>query len=244
MPQDIALKAAVRILLSGYKEKIANFSYNDFLKTGVDPFRFKMNCSIFGLKNSIRKEIEHKLEMALENLIGDFHENYLGNCIHLPSNSKWEKVPNGVLPGVDIKNSKLNCFLQIKSKHNSMNSSSSAKLAEQIKELIKRDPGINAGCAWIIAWKDKNCIGEKEVKKVGIALKGKSSYAYVTGNDKKMDEVLAALPTTINKIKSELGIDVEGLIDKATNRILEDLTREAKRSGIDVETLIYKLSVD
>jgi len=37
---------------------------------------------------------------------------------------------------------------------------------------------------------------------------------------------------------------VEGLIDKATNRILEDLTREAKRSGIDVETLIYKLSVD
>lgn len=40
MPQEEPLKNAIRILLLGYRDKITGFSADDFLKTGVDPFRF------------------------------------------------------------------------------------------------------------------------------------------------------------------------------------------------------------
>ena len=131
MPQESVLESAVTTLLSGYRDKITGFDADGFLKTGVDPFRFKVNVGLYGLRRSVRKEIEHKVEMTLENLVGGFHENYLGNCEHVPTGTSWEIVPTGEIAGVDIRNRERQHYLQIKSKHNSMNSSSSARLAQK-----------------------------------------------------------------------------------------------------------------
>ena len=70
--QKKQLKKAAGQLVKDYEEKIRTFSTKDFLKTDVDPFRFSFNVEIWGLKRAVRREIEHKLEMALEDLFGDF----------------------------------------------------------------------------------------------------------------------------------------------------------------------------
>lgn len=244
MPQERALKKAIKKLLLGYKEKITGFSANDFLKTGVDPFRFSINVSLYDLKKSIRKEIEHKLEMALENLVGAFHEDYLGNCTNIPSDAKWEKVPEGQISGVDLKNENLRCYLQVKSKHNSMNSSSSTRLAQQLRNLSDSIPGAIVGCAWIIAWQDKKCIGENKIDEVGIVLKGKNTYKYITGNENEMDEVVSDLPTVIEDLCNEFDINFEGLLDTGTDRVLSELENLAYRHDCTVTEYMYKRSVD
>ncbi len=176
MAQEQVLQQALEKLINGYRSKIDGFSVEDFLKTGVDPFRFTVNVSIWGLKLAVRKEIEHKVEMALENLVGDFHENYLGNATHNPSNSQWEKIPEGEIPGIDIANKDRKIYLQIKSKHNSMNSSSAAKLAQELKETSDLYPGAVVGCIWVVATQRRKAIGENKISGVASCYKGNKSY--------------------------------------------------------------------
>jgi len=82
MAQKRPLRKAVKTLFSNFTEYLKNYSIKDFLKSGVDPFRFKFNVAILGSEEeAVKKEVKHKLEMKLENMFGDFHENYLSNGV-------------------------------------------------------------------------------------------------------------------------------------------------------------------
>ena len=102
---------ATRNLVERYNRKLDTFDATQSLKLGVDPFRFAFNVTNLGTLRAIEEEIEHKLEMHLENCIGDFHEDYLGNITHAPSDSKWERIPQGEIPGIDIANRTLSIYL-------------------------------------------------------------------------------------------------------------------------------------
>lgn len=237
MPQKKALEKAVDALISGYKNKITNFGIEEFLDTGVDPFRFTANVSIWGLQQAIRKEIEHKIEMTLENLVGDFHENYLGNATHIPTNTKWEKIPEGLIPGIDIANRESKIYLQIKSKHNSMNSSSSKKLAQELGELTEEIQGATVGCGWVVATQKRKAIGENAIAEVGVCYKGKMVYEVVTGEKdeltKVLDELLIQIP------KKTRGINFDELLDKAAENVVKSLTKmatKAKKTPIEFVT--------
>ena len=206
MVQKIVLQKALEKLINGYKSKIDGFSIDDFLKTGVDPFRFTVNVSIWGLKEAVRKEIEHKIEMALENLVGDFHEDYLGNANHNPSNSKWGKVAEGSIPGIDIANRSEKIYLQIKSKHNSMNSSSAARLAQELEETSDMYPDAIVGCIWIVATQGRKAIGENKISEVATCYKGNKSYELVTGEPDELDSVLLESLVLIPKVIEDLDL--------------------------------------
>lgn len=241
MVQKGVLEEAIKRLLRGYKDKIEGYSINDFLKADVDPFRFGFNVELWGLDHAVRKEIEHKIEMSLEDLFGDFHENYLGNAIHIPSNTRWRILPEGTVQGVDIINEKNDWNLQIKSKHNSMNSSSANKLAEQLKKLSEmRRKGI-FGCGWVIAGPKRKCIGEGEIAKVAKVCKGKKLYHFVTGNKNDMDEVLEVFPRILKDATKEM--DFGGLIKAATERVLNELKRRAKARNLTVVKYLYQEAV-
>jgi hypothetical protein len=244
MVQKVVLQAALTKLISGYRNKIDGFNIDDFLKTGVDPFRFTTNVSIWGLQNAIRKEIEHKVEMALENLIGDFHEDYLGNCVHVSTNTKWEKVPEGSIPGIDIANRQQEVYLQIKSKHNSMNSSSSKKLAEELEETLEIHPNSEVGCIWVVATQNRKAIGENTISEVATCYKGKQAYAKVTGVQDELKDVLtetlSIIPQILSKIdfgeyKGETGEtlkkDFSFVLDESAIRVADSLNEMAKDTG-------------
>ena len=237
MPQTQALEKAVDTLVSGYKNKITGFGIAEFLETGVDPFRFTVNVSMWGLKQAIRKEIEHKIEMTLENLVGDFHENYLGNVKHIPSNTSWKLIPEGKILGIDIVNEEQKFYLQIKSKHNSMNSSSSKKLAQELKELAEQKQGATVGCVWVVATQRKKAIGENLISEVGVCYKGNKVYEVITGEKDELNKVLEELLVLIPK--KIAGIDFDKLLDSASERVstaLVKLAETSKRTPIQVVT--------
>ena len=241
MVQKDVLEKAVRRLLKGYRDKIKGYSIDDFLKADVDPFRFGFNVELWGLEHAVRKEIEHKVEMSLEDLFGDFHENYLGNARHIPSNTKWKKLPEGTVEGIDIINEKNDWNLQIKSKHNSMNSSSAKKLAEQLKKLSGVRPEGIFGCGWVIAGPKRKCIGESGIAKVAKVYKGKELYHFVTGNINDMNKVLEVFPRILKDAKKEM--DFDGLIKQATERVLNELEKRAKARNLTVVRYLYEEAV-
>jgi len=241
MVQKDVLIEAIKRLLRGYRDKIEGYSIDDFLKADVDPFRFGFNVELWGLEHAVRKEIEHKIEMSLEDLFGDFHENYLGNAKHITSDTKWKKLPEGTVEGIDIVNEKHDWNLQIKSKHNSMNSSSAKKLAEQLKKLSAMRSGGIFGCGWVIAGPKRKCIGESKIAKVAKVYKGTELYHYVTGNEKDMDELLEVFPGILKDLRKEM--DFEGLIKKATERVLNELEKRAKARKITVVRYLYEEAV-
>lgn len=227
MTQQSCLEKALRKLVGDYVEMIQNFSISEFMKAGVDPLRISYNAELWGLENAIKKEIEHKIEMKLEDLFGRFHENYLGTVKHIPSNTKWKIVPSGVMPGIDIANEEKGWYLQIKSKHNSMNSSSAKRLAQELKQLSEENPEALFGCGWVIASPKRKCIGEKYIKKVAKVYKGKALYSFVTGNKYEMDEVMEDFPRILIEMTREC--DLDGLFEKATKRILSELKMQTQR---------------
>jgi hypothetical protein len=252
MAQEDVLKQALITLIDGYRNKIDGFSALDFLKTGVDPFRFTVNVSIWGLKEAVRKEIEHKVEMTLENLVGDFHENYLGNATHNPSNSKWEKIIEGSIPGIDIVNKSEKMYLQIKSKHNSMNSSSAKRLAQELEETSSMFPDAFVGCIWIVAMQNRKAIGENNIAEVAACYKGNKSYELVTGEEGELDAVLlsavALIPEIVNSLdlgsyESETGEVIkrnfEKMLDEAAQRVclsLQAMAKESNQTAINIVT--------
>jgi hypothetical protein len=242
MVQEKVLRTAVDELMTNYTNLIKNFALEDFLKSGVDPFRFKFNTELWGLKKSVRKEIEHKIEMKLENLMGDFHEDYLGNTTDIKTKNSWRIVPKGELPGVDIANEKDDKFLQIKSKHNSMNSSSSNKLAEEIVELKNQKPKAQIGCGFVIAKSGQAAIGESTIRSIGgLVFKGKELYHFVTNNNKEMDEVIESFPIIVRQLKNNYNFDE--LLNQASERIINELERKAKKGGISLEDYLYRDAV-
>ncbi len=257
MSQEAILREALEKLLNGYKNKIDGFSVEDFLKTGVDPFRFTVNTSIWGLKKAIRKEVEHKVEMALENLTGDFHEDYLGNSTHAPTNTKWKKVPEGSIPGIDIGNEGLNIYLQIKSKHNSMNSSSASRLAQELQETAETFEGSSVGCAWIVAKQGRKAIGENAIAEVAECFKGKKAYAVVTGDEDELDNVLERSQEIIPEIVRSMGLSVNGdsqdeqsknsfeaLLDEAAEKVSASLEKMAVESNSTPIAIVTRESID
>lgn len=252
MVQKVVLQAALENLINGYRNKIDGFNIDDFLKTGVDPFRFTVNVSIWGLHLAIRKEIEHKVEMALENLIGDFHEDYLGKCLHLHTNSQWEKVPEGSIPGIDIANKEQGIYLQIKSKHNSMNSSSAKRLADELKETQKIYPEGEVGCIWVVATQNRKAIGENTISPVASCYKGKQAYTKVTGEPEELSETLKETLVIIPKIVSSIDFgeyetetgekvkkDFSFVLDESAKRVADSLklmAEEAGKSPIEIVT--------
>jgi len=239
--QREAFRKAIDELISSYTRLIRTFSCEDFLKSSIDPFRFSFNAEIWGLKQAVRKEIEHKIEMKLEDLFGDFHENYLGNATHIPTGTRWAKIPSGRIPGIDIANQNLRRYIQIKSKFNSMNSSSAKRLARELGELKKKRPDCSVGCGWVVAGPRRKAIGESYIDEVGDVYKGKLLYSYVTGNQKEMDELVKDFPAIINEIKEDFNF--EELLDNATNRIISELERRAKRRNFGVVEYLYNEAV-
>lgn len=249
MPQKKQLEAAAKKLLNAYIKTIDAYNLSEFLKTNVDPFRFSFSAAVHGLEEATRGEIEHKLAMKLENMVGDFHEEYLGNLTHIPSGSSWERIPVGRIPGIDIINTKINNYLQIKSKHNSMNSSSSKKLAEELNHLsikLKKDGVSNAtvGCGFVIASPTRSCIGESEILRLGSQVfKGSKLYAHLTGDPKCSMESVVKLFHEVVERESK-GLKIPEKIKKTSEKIAKDLQAAAKNKSITVYELIFKNALE
>lgn len=109
----------VRETVKSYRTDI-EFDLTSFNKNKIDPIKFTFDYKVYRkeIQTLIDEEVMRQIDKTNNNAIGYFHQNifrYVGGGWSVPSY------------GFDIENVEKNIFVEMKNKHNTMNSSSSQK---------------------------------------------------------------------------------------------------------------------
>lgn len=229
----------VRNILRKYNKTLKSIDLKKFNKNIIDPIKllFDKNVMNESFESIITKEIFRQRDKTNTNSIGYFHQNifkYIENC-EIPVHG-WDIIYKS-------KDSKLIYYVEMKNKHNTMNSSSSAKTFMRMQNhLLNSDDKKNSICALVevIAEKSQNIPwaitldGEKQqtnerLRKISID----KFYEIVTGDKYAFRDMCMQLPITIEKIIKETPTL---LVEEDT--VLEELENLGLNNLID----LYKLA--
>lgn len=193
-----------------YIEHMKEMDLIKFNSNIVDPIKllFDKNVYDYSFEEVISKEIQRQQDKSNSNSIGYFHQNmfrYIKNCT-VPKEG-WD-----IIFHEEATNFKY--YVEMKNKHNTMNSSSSARTYmkmqnKQMKNSRKEDPE-NIICALVevISKKSRNDCWEVVVSKEPFKdefirrISIDRFYALVTGDDEAFYKICNQLPRTIEKIVS------------------------------------------
>lgn len=108
----------------------------DFNKNIIDPVKLTFDSKIYGqtIKQTIESECLRQIDKTNNNRIGYFHQ-YM---FKLAGNG-WEVPANGDKGGFDILNDTMHIYVEMKNKHNTMNSASSQKTYMKMQDKILMD---------------------------------------------------------------------------------------------------------
>lgn len=122
----------VQHTVENYYRYIESFDLKRFSKNTVDPFKltFDMHLQNIPANILIKTEILRQQDKSINNLIGFFHQNIFQYI------DGW-KVPE---KGFDIISTSRNIYVEMKNKHNTMNSSSSQKTYINMQQQLIKDP--------------------------------------------------------------------------------------------------------
>lgn len=124
-------KSHVSQTIEKYGEKLKPINLKKFNKNTVDPIKMIFDKNVYDLtwEEIINNEISRQRDKSNNNDIGYFHQKifqYINNCI-VPDEG-WDVIysnNNGIKIFEDRKVSKI--YIEMKNKHNTMNSSSAGK---------------------------------------------------------------------------------------------------------------------
>jgi hypothetical protein len=213
------LTSHVQATIKHYGERLESFDLIRFNKNLIDPIKLIFDKAVYQStwKEIVSNEIFRQRDKSNNNDIGYFHQrifSYIKNC-HSPENGKeggWDviyKNKDGIsLPdGIVIHT----IYIEMKNKHNTMNSASAAKtMLKMHAQLIKDD---DCACFLVeaiaqhsqnIKWEttvDKQKFGNKYIRRVSID----KFYEIVTGQQDAFYQMCMVLPTVIQKAVDSLG---------------------------------------
>ena len=217
-------------------ETVISYSFSMNLKKFntnlIDPVKLTFDSIVYnkGYKETIENEVLRQLDKSNSNLIGYFHQNifkYFSNDWIVPKN------------GYDIENTSQSIFVEMKNKHNTMNSSSSAKTYMRMQNSIIKNPEATCLLVEVIAKKSQNIPwvvtldGEKQdatdkIRRVSID----KFYELVTKDKNSFKKLCLILPKVIKDAVDELK-DIT-----KSNTVFEEL----EELSPDLLTSIYLLS--
>jgi hypothetical protein len=214
----------VRETVERYRFKI---DLSDFNKNLVDPIKLTFDAKVYSrdIEEVVEDEIIRQLDKSNTNHIGYFHQNIFK---HL-GGSKWT-VPD---EGYDVVNEEENIYVEMKNKHNTMNSSSSQKTYMRMQNTLIHNP--NATCLLVeaIAKNSQNIEWSTTVEKVKVSsprirrVSMDKFYEMVTGDKNAFRNLCQVIPKVIEdvvaKIKEE-DIARTGEERQRLNTVLEELT--------------------
>ncbi len=130
---DIDIFNHVRSTVLQYRRKI---DLKDFNKNIVDPIKMTFDAKIYGhtMRQAIESECVRQIDKTNNNRIGYFHQ-YLFKF----AGSGWIVPENGEHGGFDVLNEKLHIYVEMKNKHNTMNSASASDTYVKMQNKILRD---------------------------------------------------------------------------------------------------------
>lgn len=188
-----------------YRFDINLKKFNDNL---IDPIKLTFDARVYqkSIDFVIENEVLRQIDKSNTNHIGYFHQNifrYMGNG--------WE-VP---VEGYDVVNEKLGYFVEMKNKHNTMNSSSAKSTYIKMQSTVLSNPSAICMLVEVIAKKsqntlwsislDKQSISDSRIRRVSID----KFYELVTGNKTAFKELCEQLPLIIEDIVNNMEVKAE-----------------------------------
>lgn len=217
---DADIKTHVLETVSQFR---SGMSLKEFCKNIVDPVKLTFDVHVYGrtTESVIEDEIVRQLNKTNENLIGYFHQNifqYVGNG--------WEVPPAGT-DGWDVENHEKNIFVEIKNKHNTMNSSSAKSVHSRMRGLIEGNRNAKCYLVEVVAKTSQNIPWElssaplrperqKRLRRVSID----QFYEIVTGDKSAFAKLCSALGKVIDDVLRENPMVI------AKNTVLRELAEK------------------
>ncbi|MCD8412962.1 Eco47II family restriction endonuclease [Tenacibaculum finnmarkense] len=175
-----------------------------FNKNLIDPIKLTFDSIVYdqSYNDTIENEVLRQLDKTNSNLIGYFHQNifkYFSNDWIVPKQ------------GYDIENQKEKILVEMKNKHNTMNSSSSAKTYMKMQGKIIEDNETKCYLVEIIAKNSQNIPwvvtidGEKQkpienIRRVSID----KFYEIVTNDKLAFQKLCTTLPVVIKDVVNDI----------------------------------------
>lgn len=203
------------------KETVMRYStkidLRDFNKNIIDPIKLTFDAKVYGntIKEVITSECLRQIDKSNNNHIGYFHQNlfrYAGNGWIVPKE------------GFDVENKELHVFVEMKNKHNTMNSAASQKTYMKMQQKIVRDSKATCMLVEIIAKRsqnktwvvtvDKEQFSNENIRRVSID----KFYEIVFGVKDAFAMLCKTLPDILDDVVMELSYD------NSKNTVFEDLS--------------------
>lgn len=208
---DEDLKDCVRRLLSGVQPENVDALH----KNVVDPFSALFDCSLRGisLEDWVNFELTRQYQKALQNRIGDFHNDVLGCC------SGMKKPEEGVF---DLVNHEKRFVAEVKNKDNTINAGAMVTTYKNLSHVTQKTNTYYGYTAYLVTVIIAKLV-QREVNKefspsdpnTGEQLPehpkirqidGKSFYHMVTGDPNALQKLYEMLPSVIREVRPDLRI--------------------------------------
>ena len=208
----------VQDTISKYGEKLKSFDLKRFNKNIVDPIKLIFDKSVYrsSWDEIISNEIFRQRDKSNNNDIGYFHQTifkYIEHC-RVPNNGEdggWDVIfenKNGIIMPDGSRVSRV--YVEMKNKHNTMNSASSGKTFIKMQNQLLHDDDCACFLVEAIAKNSQNIkwepkvdgqkMGHKYIRRVSLD----QFYSLVTGQKDAFYNMCMILPEVINKAVSEL----------------------------------------
>lgn len=241
-------KKHVRATIMKYGEKLESYDLRRFNSNLIDPIKLIFDKSVYrtSWEEIVNNEIFRQRDKSNNNDIGYFHQNifsYFNGC-EVPQ-AGWDviyKNPNGIqMPDEDIVHT---LYVEMKNKHNTMNSASSAKTYIKMQGQILEDDDCACLLVEAIAKKSQNIKWTTKVdgKNVQHRLIRRVSmdqfYAILTGEDNAFYKMCMVLPKTIKEVVNE-----ESSVKVPHDTVIDDLRKVAALYGEKDDELAMAMAV-
>lgn len=179
-----------------------------FNKNLIDPIKLTFDSKVYGrdIQSVIENEIVRQMDKSNNNHIGYFHQNifnYIGDGWSVPAN------------GYDIVNVSEHYYVEMKNKHNTMNSSSSQKTYMRMQNTLLNNPDATCMLVEVIArnsqnitWNvslDGNPVSNERIRRVSID----KFYELVTRKKTAFKELCEQLPKVIEDVVNDIPLEDE-----------------------------------
>ena len=228
--------------ISHYGEKLVPYDLSRFNSNLIDPIKLIFDKSVYNESWSelISNEIFRQRDKSQTNEIGYFHQRmfqYIKDCT-VPKEG-WDVIfspRNGiVIEGERV--SKI--YVEMKNKHNTMNSSAAQKTYIKMSSMLLEDDDCAcflveaiAACSQNKAWTttvDKRKVKHKRIRRVSID----KFYEIVTGQEDAFLKICLALPDVIKEVLLKRD-DLKIPVDSVYNELKE--MAENFRNKVDEDT--------
>lgn len=209
--------------IESYGVKLKAYDLKKFNSNIIDPIKLVFDKHIYNesWEELIASELLRQRDKAGNNDIGYFHQRIFKyiDCCHVPDNGEeggWDIIYRPRTPyQVDSSTTASTVYVEMKNKHNTMNSASQSDTYIKMQNQLLNDD--NCCCFLVeaiakesqnIVWKtriadrgDKRTVQHKSIRRVSLD----QFYAIVTGESDAFYQICIALPEVVKEVLQENG---------------------------------------